>query len=61
MTSSALERIETKLRELSDRVENVGHGGSNEDTKVLSGLVDQIRDAVMSCQVGGGGQTTSMI
>ena len=37
---------------MSHRVENVGRTGSNEDTKVVSELMDYIRDAVNS-QVSG--------
>ena len=40
----------------------MGHVGSNEDTKVVSELMDCIRDAVISCQVSeGGAQAVSMI
>lgn len=53
---SALERIEDKLRDVSDRVESGGHVASNEDTKAVSELMDYIRDAVTSYQVCGGTQ-----
>ena len=43
---SALSRIEDKLRDVSERVGNVGHAGSNEDTKVVSELMGYIRDIV---------------
>jgi hypothetical protein len=43
--SSALERIKDKLRDSSGRI-GTWTRGSKEDTKVFSGLVDDVRDAV---------------
>lgn len=50
---SALERIKDKLKEVSDRIENMGRVGNNEDVKAVAQLVDHIRDAVTDCKVSG--------
>ncbi|KAF9780436.1 hypothetical protein BJ322DRAFT_1213591 [Thelephora terrestris] len=49
-TLTALEEIRDKLQALSDRIENVGRMGSNEEIKDLSALIDGIRDIVADRQ-----------
>ena len=53
--SSALEQIKDKLQGSSDRIESVGHMGSNEIANVVSELMDSIR-----AQVSREGRTGSM-
>ena len=48
--SSALERINDKLRDVSNRIENAGYMGSN-DGKAVSELMDEIRAAIANRQV----------
>jgi hypothetical protein len=36
-----------------DRIETVGHAENKEDIQVVSELMDDIRDAVIACQVSG--------
>ena len=55
---SALKRIEDKLPSVSERV---GDAGSDKDTKVVSELMDYIRDAVGRQTVSGKAQTGSGI
>jgi hypothetical protein len=50
--SSTLKRTEGKLRDVSDRVENAGYTGSDENTKAVS---------VIDCQTSGKAQTRSAI
>ncbi|KAF9780480.1 hypothetical protein BJ322DRAFT_295454 [Thelephora terrestris] len=47
---TALKEIRDKLQDLSDRNENVGRMGSNEEIKDLSALIDGIRDIVADRQ-----------
>jgi hypothetical protein len=49
--SSALERINDKLQDSSDHVENAGRLGNNEVIKDVSDLMDGVRSAVVECQV----------
>ena len=57
--SSALDQIKDKLRGASDRIESVGHMGSNEVAKVVSGSMDNIRAAIVDCQVSSEARTGS--
>ena len=50
--------MEGNLRDVSDRIENVG---SSKDTKVVSELMDYIRDAIYHQAVSGKAQTKSGI
>ncbi|KAF9780514.1 P-loop containing nucleoside triphosphate hydrolase protein [Thelephora terrestris] len=47
---TALEGIRGKLQGLSDRIENVGRMGSNEEIKDVFALIDGIRDTIADCQ-----------
>jgi hypothetical protein len=58
---STLERFKDKLRDVSDCIENAGYTGSNEDAKVASQLMDEIRAAIVDCQVGNKVRTGSAI
>jgi len=60
-SSSTLERFKQKLQEVSDRIENAGYTGSNEDAEVVSQLMDEIRAAIVDCQVSDKAQTVSGI
>lgn len=50
-----------KLRDISDRVENAGYTGSDEDSKVVSELMEEIRaviiDYKVSCETRTGSQS----
>jgi len=50
-SSSTLERFKVKLKEVSDRIENAGYTGSDGDGEVVSRLMDEIRAAIVDCQV----------
>jgi len=54
LLSSALNRIESKLRKVSDRIGTVGLTANDEDIRIVSELVEDIRDAVIDYQVSGG-------
>ena len=56
-----MKQIEGKLQELSDHVKNVDYARNNGDDKVVSELMDYIRDAVIDCQVSGGAQVKPAI
>ena len=60
-SSSTLERFKEKLQEVSDRIENAGYTGSDEDAEVVSQLMDEIRAAIVDCQVSDKAQTRSGI
>lgn len=49
--SAPLEQIKSTLQDLNTRVKNMGRTLSNEEAKDVSGLIDNIRDAVVGCQV----------
>jgi len=51
LSSSTLGRFKEKLREVSNRIENAGYTGSEEDAEVVSQLMDEIRAAIVDCQV----------
>jgi len=59
--SSTLERFKEKLQEVSDRVENAGYTGSDQDAGVVSQLMDEIRTAIVDCQVSDKAETRSGI
>jgi len=50
-SSSTLERFKEQLQEVSDRAENTGYTGSDGDGEVVSQLMDEIRAAIIDCQV----------
>jgi len=50
MPSSALNRAEGKLREVSGRIGAVGHIASEGDVQIVTELTDDIRDAVIDYQ-----------
>ena len=56
-SSSILERFKEQLREVSDRFENTGYTGSDGDGEVVSQLMDEIRAAIVDCQVSDKVQT----
>lgn len=51
--SSALEQVNDKLRDISDRIENAGYIGNN----VVSELMDEIRATITNSQVSSKAQT----
>jgi len=53
--SGTLNQIESKLREVSGRIGTVGLTANEEDIRIVSALVEDIRDAVIDYQVSGGG------
>ena len=59
--SSSLEGIKQKLQEVFNRIENAGYMGNDENVKVVSELMDDIRAAVINCQVSSEAQTVSDI
>jgi len=59
--SSTLERFKEKLQDVSDRVENAGYTGSDQDAGVVSQLMDEIRTAIVDCQVSDKAETRSGI
>lgn len=48
---STLGRFKDKLRDVSDRIEDAGYMGSNEDAEIVSQLMDEIRAVTVDCQV----------
>ena len=60
-SSSTLERFKEKLQEVSDRIENAGYTGSDEDAEAMPQLMDEIRAAIVDCQVSDKAQTKSGI
>jgi len=60
-SSSTLERFKEKLQEVSDRIDNAGYTGSDEDGEVVSRLMDEVRAAIVDCQVSYKAQTGSGI
>lgn len=54
-------RVEEKLKDVSNQVEKMARMGNNEDSKVISELVDDIQGAVTDCQVSDRAKTGSVI
>ena len=50
--SSTLEQIKEKLRAVLDQIETVGYVENEKDVQIVSGLMDDVRDAVTRYQVG---------
>lgn len=53
---SSLERIKVKLKDITDRFENMGPTWNGEDARVVPGLMDDVRNAVTDFQVSGNTQ-----
>lgn len=45
--------IEVKLRVVLGRIETTNHTENKEDIQIASELIDDVRDAVIPCQVSG--------
>jgi hypothetical protein len=58
---SALEQIKDQLRGVSDRIENLGYIGSNEDAKVVSEPMDDIRAVVIDRRVSSEARTGPVV
>ena len=52
-------QVKDKLKDISDRLENMGRTGDNEDGKVVFELMEGIRNVVDDCRVSGNAQTGS--